>query len=107
MVQNSPVYEVIKTATFERWVGRLRDKNAVTRIYARVDNAEIGRLGDVRSLGGQMYEMRMDYGPGYRLYFLRQGDSTLVFLFGGDKDSQRRDIPRSRQLAQEWRARSV
>lgn len=106
MVEHSPLYEVIKTAAFERWVGRLRDQRAVSLIYARIDNAEIGRLGDVRSLGGQVYEMRIDYGPGYRLYFLRQGNSILVFLFGGDKDSQRRDIPRARQLAREWRERS-
>ena len=106
VVENSPLYEIIQDTTFTRWVGRLRDKNAVNRIYARIDNAEMGLLGDVRSIGGQIYEMRIDYGPGYRLYFLRQGNSRLVFLFGGDKDSQRRDIPRARQLAQEWRERS-
>ena len=105
MVEDSALYEIIQDVTFRRWVSRLRDKNAANRIYARIDNAEIGRLGDVRSIGGQIYEMRIDYGPGYRLYFLRQGNSRLVFLFGGDKDSQRRDIPRARQLAQEWRAR--
>ena len=106
MVEDSSSYEVIEDVAFTRWVGRLRDKNAVSRIYARIDKAEMGQLGDVRSIGGQISEMRIDYGPGYRLYFLRQGNSTLVLLCGGDKDSQRRDIPRARHLAQEWMARN-
>lgn len=106
MVENNPVYEIIEDATFTRWLSRLRDQIAITRIYARIDNAEIGHLGDVRYIGGQVSEMRIDHGPGYRIYFFRQGSSTLVLLCGGDKDSQRRDIRRARRLAEEWRARN-
>ncbi len=64
----------------------------------------MGRFGDTRSVGGQVSEMRIDYGPGYRLYFLREGSTVIVLLSGGDKNSQRRDIRRAHRLAQEWRA---
>ena len=95
--------EVIQSSTFRRWVRGLRDQRAVARINARLRNVSLGNLGDARSVGQGIYEMRIHYGPGYRLYFIREGRSVVVLLCGGDKDSQSRDIERARRLALEWR----
>ena len=95
--------EVIQGSTFRQWVRRLRDRRAVARINARLRNASLGHLGDTRSIGGGIFEMRIHYGPGYRLYYIREGQTVVVLLCGGDKDSQSRDIERARHLAQEWR----
>ena len=95
--------EVIQSTTFRRWVRRLRDRRAVARINARLRNVSIGNLGDTTSVGDGVFEMRIHYGPGYRLYFLREGPAVIILLCGGDKDSQSRDIERARSLAREWR----
>ena len=96
--------EVIQTAAFLRWINRLRDQMAANHIDARIRNvATEGHFGDFAAVGGGLWEMRIHYGPGYRLYFIRQGATVVVLLCGGDKDSQRRDIARARQLAAEWR----
>ena len=95
--------EIIQSSTFRRWVRGLRDQRAVARINARLRNVSLGNLGDARSVGQGIYEMRIHYGPGYRLYFIREGRSVVVLLCGGDKDSQSRDIERARRLALEWR----
>ena len=89
--------------TFRRWVRSLRDRRAVARINARMRNASLGNLGDIRSVGHGLFEMRIHYGPGYRLYFIRDGQTVIVLLCGGDKDSQPRDVERAGQLAREWR----
>ena len=95
--------EVIQSSTFRRWIRRLRDRRAVARINARLRNVSIGNLGDTTSVGDGVFEMRIHYGPGYRLYFLREGPAVIVLLCGGDKDSQSWDIERARSLAREWR----
>lgn len=95
--------EVLLTPGFERWLRRLRDKQATARINIRLRNASEGNFGDTQSLGDGISEMRIHYGPGYRLYFIRKGATVIVLLCGGDKNSQQRDIRRARQLAQEWR----
>ena len=95
--------EVIQSTTFRRWVRRLRDRRAVARINARLRNVSIGNLGDTTSVGDGVFEMRIHYGPGYRLYFLREGPAVIILICGGDKDSQSRDIERARSLAREWR----
>lgn len=93
---------VVESATFKRWIRGLRDRAAVARINARLRNVSLGNAGDAKSVGGGLYEMRVHHGPGYRLYFLREG-STVVVLCGGDKDSQERDIERAGRLAKDWR----
>ena len=75
----------------------------MNRIVAKLLAAEDGHLGDVRSVGGGVYEMRIHYGPGRRDYFITPGDELIVLLCGGDKDSQRRDIERAKRMATEWR----
>ncbi len=97
------MYAILRSATFDRWLRRLRDRQAVNRIVARLLAAEDGHLGDVRSVGGGVSEMRIQYGPGYRVYFITRGAEMIILLCGGDKDSQRRDIERARRMATEWR----
>ena len=94
--------EVLESATFKRWIHGLRDRNAVARINARLRNVSLGNAGDAKPVGGGIFEMRVHHGPGYRLYFLREG-TTVVVLCGGDKGSQQRDIERAGRLAKDWR----
>ena len=100
---NTAMYAILRSATFDRWLSRLRDRQAVNRIVARLLAAEDGHFGDVRSVGGGVSEMRIQYGPGYRVYFITEGAELIVLLCGGDKDSQRRDIRQARRMAAEWR----
>ena len=92
--------DVRQTAEFSGWLRRLRDANAVARIVARIRRMEQGNQGDARSVGKGIMEMRIDYGPGYRVYFLRHGAEIVILLCGGDKRTQRRDIERARELAE-------
>ncbi|MFO0333804.1 MAG: type II toxin-antitoxin system RelE/ParE family toxin [Pseudomonadota bacterium] len=91
--------EVRQTARFAKWFGRLRDRSARARIQARVDRARFGNLGDVKSVGSGVSEMRIDVGPGYRLYFARRGDQLIVLLCGGDKSSHQKDVREAVMLA--------
>ena len=97
------VIEVVQSATFKRWLEGLQDRRAVARIGVRLRGVSMGNLGDARTVGGGVSEMRIHSGPGYRLYFTRKGASVIVLLCGGDKGSQRRDIERARRIAQDWR----
>ena len=100
---NTVMLTILRSATFDRWLGRLRDRQAVGRIVARLLAAEDGHFGDVRSVGGGVSEMRIQHGPGYRIYFITRGAELIVLLCGGDKDSQGRDIERAKRMAMEWR----
>ena len=91
--------EIRQTERFAKWFGRLRDRTARARIQARIDRARFGNLGDVKNVGSGVSEMRIDVGPGYRLYFARRGDQLVVLLCGGDKSSQQKDIREAISLA--------
>ena len=91
--------EVRQTEVFARWLAELRDRQARARIQVRIDRLEIGNPGDVRAVGGGISEMRIDYGPGYRVYFVQRGTELVVLLAGGDKRTQDRDIATARELA--------
>ena len=95
--------EILESGTFRRWVRRLRDRRAVARIDARLRSVSLGHFGDTRPVGGGVFEMRIHHGPGYRLYFTREGDQVVILLCGGDKDSQERDIRRAKELVRERR----
>ncbi len=95
--------EVVESATFKRWVSRLRDRRAIARINARVRSVALGNFGETKAVGDGVSEMRIHYGPGYRLYFIRDGAIIVVLLCGGDKGSQQRDIDRAKRLARDWR----
>ena len=91
--------EIVISETFNRWLGGLRDRRAVARINQRLDRVANGLLGDVQTVGKGVSEMRIHYGPGYRLYYVREDEKIIVLLCGGDKSSQRRDIERAKQMA--------
>ena len=91
--------EIRKTPTFAKWIDGLRDMRARARVLARIERLAVGHAGDVKSVGEGVSEMRIDYGPGYRVYFRRRGRSLVILLAGGDKASQRRDINTALRLA--------
>jgi putative addiction module killer protein len=92
--------EVRQTKEFSAWLHRLRDANAAARILARVRRMEQGNPGDTRSVGKGILEMRIAYGPGYRIYYLHRGAQIVVLLCGGDKRTQRKDIEQAQILAE-------
>ena len=93
--------EVRQTDVFADWFAGLRDRAARARITVRIRRLSLGNPGDVKPVGGGVSEMRIDYGPGYRVYFVRRGDTVVVLLCGGDKRNQDRDISRALELARE------
>jgi putative addiction module killer protein len=90
--------EVQRTEEFAGWLRRLKDAGAVARIVARLRRMELGNPGESKNLGGGLLEMRIDYGPGYRIYFTRRGGSIVILLCGGDKRTQQKDIARAKAL---------
>lgn len=91
--------QILTTDSFEDWFTALRDIRAKVRIQARIDRAELGNFGDCESVGEGVSEMRIHYGPGYRVYFVQRGFEVVILLAGGDKSSQPKDIKRALELA--------
>ena len=87
---------------FARWLKRLRDRDGRLRILKRLRRLSDGQFGDCQSVGDGVHELRMFFGPGYRVYFIQQGETIIVLLAGGDKDSQPGDIARAKVLAKEF-----
>jgi len=94
------MYTVLRSIEFDEWLTGLKDFKAKARVLARIRSAEHGNLGDVRPVGEGISEMRIHYGPGYRVYFMQQGKLLILLLTGGDKSSQKRDIRKAILLAQ-------
>lgn len=94
--------ELKQTETYEKWDARLRDKRARTIIAARLMRLAEGLPGDVEPVGEGVSELRIHYGPGYRVYFQRRGNLLIVLLCGGDKSTQARDIAAAKKMAKEW-----
>ena len=92
--------EIRKTNHFAKWIDSLQDIRARARIQARIERIAIGNPGDVKSVGEGISEMRIDYGPGYRVYFIQHERSVIILLAGGDKSTQARDIKTALHLAQ-------
>lgn len=95
------MFEVRETPTFSTWLRGLRDDRAVVRITTRLDRLKLGNVGDAKALGGGVNELRIDYGPGYRVYYCQRGRLLVLLLCGGDKRTQDKDIKRARELAEE------
>lgn len=93
--------EIRQTDEYARWFAALRDRQARARIDARIRRLSLGNLGDVKPVGEGVSELRIDYGPGYRVYFVQRGQALVVLLAGGDKRTQGRDIKLARALAHE------
>lgn len=97
--------EIIKSQTFDRWLRSLRDIQAKARVETRIRRLSIGNFGDVKPVGDGVSELRIDYGPGYRVYFIQDGPVIIVLLCGGDKRTQQRDIELAKSIAGQWRDR--
>jgi putative addiction module killer protein len=97
------VIEIIKSDEFLKWFRELRDQRARAKIDARILRISLGNPGDVRPVGSGVSEMRIDHGPGYRVYYIQQGEILAILLCGGDKSSQREDIHLATEIAQRWR----
>jgi putative addiction module killer protein len=95
------VIEVRQTAIFASWLADLRDSGARARILVRIRRLELDNPGDAKPVGEGVSELRIPHGPGYRVYFTRQGQEIVILLCGGDKSSQSRDIARAKQMAKE------
>lgn len=92
------MYQIRESDVFGKWLRALRDMRAKARIVARLESARLGNLGDVRSVGGGVSEMRVDVGAGYRVYFTRRQRVVLILLCGGDKSSQAKDIADAKRM---------
>ncbi len=97
------MFEIIKSDTFERWLIGLKDRQARLRVQSRVDRLSEGNPGDVKPVGGGISELRIDFGPGYRVYFIKRGLLVIVLLAGGDKRTQQADIKRAIKIAKDWK----
>ena len=97
------MFEIFRSSVFDSWLRELRDIRARARIEARILRLAMGNAGDAKSVGAGVSEMRIDYGPGYRMYFTRRGRSVMLLLCGGDKRTQTTDIELAIEIAREWK----
>ena len=95
--------EVIRSATFDRWLTKLRDQRAAARVLIRINRLAAGNPGDVKPVGQGVSELRINYGPGDRIYYLHHGDQVDLLLTGGDKSTQDADLRNAHLIAAEWR----
>jgi len=93
------VIEIRQTETYANWFDSLRDRKARARIDVRIRRLSLGNPGDVKPIGSGVSELRIDYGPGYRVYFVQRGPILIILLAGGDKRTQERDIKKALELA--------
>jgi putative addiction module killer protein len=95
--------DVRETDEFSAWLGALRDKRGRAKILVRIARLAHGNPGDVAPVGDGVSELRIDFGPGYRVYYVQRGTKYILLLVGGDRSSQSRDIARAKRLAQEYK----
>jgi len=100
MKYTSGMMEIRQTKTYADWFDTLRDRQARARIDVRIRRLSLGNPGDAKSVGNSIFELRIDYGPGYRVYFKQQDEHIILLLAGGDKRTQAKDIQTAVKLAQ-------
>ena len=93
--------EIRKTDIFVKWLDSLKDRRAKARVLARIDRLEMGYFGDVRPVGEGVSELRIFYGPGYRVYFIQRQSVLVILLSGGDKQTQQMDIAKAKKIAKQ------
>jgi putative addiction module killer protein len=100
------VIEVRQTEAFSDWLRKLRDENARARIQIRIRRLSLGNFGDIKPVGEGVSELRIDYGPGYRVYLCQRGAVLVLLLVGGTKKTQEADIAKAKKIAREWEYRN-
>jgi putative addiction module killer protein len=98
------MYQVQQTDIFEKWLSKLKDRRATAKVLVRIESLRQGNTGDSKSLGSGLHELRMHFGPGYRVYYTRKSGLVILLLCGGDKSSQSKDIARARKVLTELKA---
>lgn len=93
--------EIRKTTMFTKWFDSLKDRRAKARIQARIDRVEMGHFGDIEPVGEGVSELRIFYGPGYRVYFVYRDSVVVILLSGGDKNTQQADITKAKEIAKQ------
>ncbi len=96
--------DVQQSSIYRRWFSSLRDRQAKARIDARIRRLSMGNIGDAKAVGSSVSELRIDHGPGYRVYFSRKGKAIIVLLCGGDKRTQQADIERAIEISKQWKS---
>ncbi len=96
------MFVVVKTDEFDDWLSALADRRAVAKIISRIERLGLGNTGDVKPVGEGVSEMRLSYGPGYRIYYKQTAKTILLILCGGDKSSQDKDIKRAKEIAAQF-----
>ncbi|MGH9588777.1 MAG: type II toxin-antitoxin system RelE/ParE family toxin [Terracidiphilus sp.] len=102
-LQNEVALELRQTETFRKWRVKLKDERARALIASRLDRLAFGNAGDAKPVGKGISELRIDYGPGYRIYFKQRGNTLVILLCGGNKRTQIEDIKLAKRLTAEWR----
>ncbi len=97
------MFEMLQSESFKHWRAALKDRQAVLRINARLERVGAGNLGDAKPVREKVSELRLDFGPGYRIYFMRSGPVIIVLLAGGDKRTQSTDIERAIEISKLWK----
>ena len=90
--------QVLATAVYKKWLKKIKDNLTLSIISARTDRLKDGNFGDAKPVGEGVFELRIHYGPGYRIYFTRQGETIFLLLCGGDKSTQEKDIKKAREM---------
>jgi putative addiction module killer protein len=94
---------IVRSETFDRWMKGLNDKRGAARIQLRLDRLAYGNPGDAKPVGSGVSELKVDVGPGYRVYCQQHGDVLILLLCGGDKSTQKKDIEKAHEIAKEWK----
>ena len=98
------MYQVKETDIFRKWLSKLKDRTAIVKVLVRIESLRQGNIGDSKSLGSGLHELRIHFGPGYRIYYTRKSGLILLLLCGGDKSSQSKNIAHARKILTELKA---
>lgn len=93
--------EVLTTEPFDKWLEGLKDASLRRRVIDRIDRVSLGNSGDFKSIGGGIFELRLAFGAGYRIYYIKEGSRVVILLCGGDKSTQKKDIAKAKKIAKE------
>lgn len=95
------MFQIKKTEYFSKWFDKLKDARVLAKVSLRIEQTKLGNFGDFKFIGDGIYEMRIHYGPGYRIYYTKEDEVVVLLLVGGDKSTQQKDIEKAKELKNE------